>query len=166
MFREPLSRPPNENGLLMRTIAGAEWRMPNGECRMASGIFWTVLQALGWKPSQLSRMPSRIFWAVLQAEMHSGAMPTWGFIDATVNLSIKSIQNSELMAKNGPKTCKTTQNYTSEVDSEMPARARLAVCARSATSARLAAYARLHAYDGGGNGPISRMRRSQRTIIG
>lgn len=88
---------------------------------MASGIFWTVLQALGRKPSQLSRTPSRIFWAVLQAEMHSGAMLTWGFIDATVNLSIKTIQNSEPMAKNGPKTCKTTQNYMSEVDSRQPA---------------------------------------------
>ena len=28
------------------------------------------------------------------------------------------------MAKIGPKTCKTAQNYMSEVDSKMPARAR------------------------------------------
>lgn len=68
--------------------------------------------------------PGRIFWAVLQAEMHFEAMLTWGFIDATVNLSVQTTQNPELMAIIGPKTCKTAQNYMSEVDSKMPARAR------------------------------------------
>lgn len=52
-------------------------------------------------------------------------MLTWGFIDATVNLSVQTTQNPELMAKIGPKTCKTAQNYMSEVDSKMPARARV-----------------------------------------
>ena len=66
-------------------------------------------------------MPSGIFWADLQAEAHFEAMPTWGFVDATVNLSVKTTQNPELMAKNGPKTCKTIQNYRGEVDSRMPA---------------------------------------------
>ena len=67
------------------------------------------------------QMPDRIFWTVLQAEVRSKAMPTWGFVDATVNLSVKTTQNPELMAKNGPKTCKTIQNYRGEVDSRMPA---------------------------------------------
>ena len=61
-------------------------------------------------------MPSRIFWAVLQAEVYFGTMLTWGFINATVNLSVKTTQNPELMAKNSPKTCKTIQNYRGEVD--------------------------------------------------
>ena len=61
-------------------------------------------------------MPSRIFWAVLQTEVYFGTMLTWGFINATVNLSVKTTQNPELMAKNGPKTCKTIQNYRGEVD--------------------------------------------------
>ncbi len=50
--------------------------------------------------------PGRIFWAVLQAKTHFGAMLTWGFIDTTVNLSVQTTQNPELMAKIGPKTCK------------------------------------------------------------
>ena len=65
-------------------------------------------------------MPSRIFWAVLQAEVHFEAMPTWGFVDATVNLSVKTTQNPELMANNGPKTCNTIQNYRGEVDQGCP----------------------------------------------
>ena len=40
-------------------------------------------------------------------------MLTWGFIDATVNLSVQTTQNPGLMAKIGPKTCKTAQNYMS-----------------------------------------------------
>ena len=51
-------------------------------------------------------------------------MLTWGFIDATVNLSVQTTQNPELMAKIGPKTCKTAQNNMSEVNSKIPARAR------------------------------------------
>ena len=103
-------------------------------------------------------MASRIFWAVLQAKTHLGAILTWGFIDATVNLSVQTTQNPELMAKIGPKTCKTAQNYMSEVNSKMrparlPARARLAACAK------------MRAY-GGDNGPVSRIRRSQRAVIG
>ena len=66
-------------------------------------------------------MPSRIFWEVLQAEVHFEAMPTWGFVGATVNLGVKTTQNPELMAKNGPKTCNTIKNYRDEVDSRMPA---------------------------------------------
>lgn len=62
--------------------------------------------------------PSRIFWAVFQAETHYGAKLTWGFIAATVNLSVQTTQNPELMAKIDPKTCKTAQNYMSEVDSK------------------------------------------------
>ena len=66
-------------------------------------------------------MPSRIFWAVLQAEVYFEAMLTWGFIGAAVKLSVKTTQNPELMAKNGPKTCKTIQNYRGEIDSRTPA---------------------------------------------
>ena len=86
-------------------------------------------------------------------------MPTWGFIAATVNLSVQTTQNPELMAKIDPKTCKTAQNYMSEVNSKMSP-ARLPACAR------LTACAKMRAYGGGDNGPISRMRRSQRAIIG
>ena len=68
--------------------------------------------------------PGRIFWAVLQAKTHFRAMLTWGFMDATVTPSVQTTQNPELMAKIGPKTCKTAQNYMSEVNSKMPARAR------------------------------------------
>ena len=66
-------------------------------------------------------MPNRIFWAVLQVKVHFEAMLTWGFVEATVNLRVKTTQNPELMAKNGPKTCKTIQNYRGEIDSRTPA---------------------------------------------
>lgn len=62
--------------------------------------------------------PSRIFWAVFQAETYYEAKLTWGFIAATVNLNVQTTQNQELMAKIGLKTCKTAQNYMSEVNSK------------------------------------------------
>lgn len=62
--------------------------------------------------------PSRIFWAVFQAETYYEAKLTWGFIAATVNLNVQTTQNQELMAKIGLKTCRTAQNYMSEVNSK------------------------------------------------